>query len=433
MKTKLASLLVVLVLTTIQCTAQKTITVQAQSSDISNNLDLQAVASAFGESKDLADFERRLNDYDSKISNLDLNNDGEVDYLRVVENTEKNVHVIVIQAVLDKDVYQDVASIVVEKNNNKTSVRVIGDPYIYGEDYIIEPVYVYTPSIFSFFWGYNYHSWNSPYYWGYYPNYYRYRNPFEVNYYMSHIDSHINRDHHYYYTNTHRDDYAIRLQNSISRNDYATRYPDRTFNSRNENVRNKNEFNTRSSLPSRPAYQRNESVQRNTNPNLNNGASQRNVNPSSTPRTSRNDDDIYQNRNTRNQSLENRTNSNTQNNGGRPERNTQTYSQPTTPQVNRNTQTYTQPSAPQVNRNADVYRNQQNNNNTYQRQPSTETRQQPSVNRENNNTRPAPVVTQQPRQTQTRSVERSQPQNNTRESSPRTEKPSRSSDNSERR
>ena len=432
MKTKLASLLVVFVLVTTQCMAQKTITVEAQSTDISNNLDLQAVSSAFGESTDLADFERRLNDYDSQISNLDLNKDGEVDYLRVVENTENNVHVVVIQAVLDKDVYQDVATIVVEKNNNKTSVQVIGDPYIYGEDYIIEPVYVYTPSIFSFFWGYNYHSWYSPYYWGYYPNYYRNRNPYEVNYYMSHINSHINRDHHYYYSNTHRDDYAYRLRNSVSRNDYATRYPDRTFSRRNDNIRNKNEFNSRSSLPNRSDYQRNESVQRNPNSTRNNGTQQRNVNPSSNTRENRNNDDIYQNRTTRNQTYENRNNGNVQN-GGRTERNTQTYTQPSTPQpqVNRNSQTYTQPSAPQVNRNPDVYRNNQNN--SYQRQPSTETRQQPSVNRENNNTRQAPVVNQQPRQTETRSVERSQPQNNTRESSTRTEKPNRSSNNSERK
>jgi len=429
MKTKLASLLVVFVLVTTQCMAQKTVTVQAQSTDISNNLDLQAVASTFGESKDLADFERKLNDYDSKISNLDLNNDGEVDYLRVVENTENNVHVVVIQAVLDKDVYQDVATIVVEKNNNKTSVQVIGDPYIYGEDYIIEPVYVYTPSIFSFFWGYNYHSWYSPYYWGYYPNYYRYRNPYEVNYYMSHINHYINHDHHYYYSNTHRDDYAYRLRNSVSRNDYATRYPDRTFSRRNDNIRNKNEFNTQSRLPNRNEYQRNESVQRNSNSNWNNGTQQRNVNPG----IRRNDDDIYQNRSTRNQTYENRNNSNTQNNGGRSDRNTQTYTQPSTPQpqVNRNNQTYTQPTSPQVNRNADVYRNQQNN--TYQRQPNTETRQ-PNVNRENNNTRQAPVVNQQPRQTETRSVERSQPQNNSsRESTPKVERSNRSSNNSERK
>ena len=109
MKTKVMGIMVALFVTTIACTAQRTITVQATNDDISNNLDLQAVASAFGESTTLEDFENKLNDFDSRISNLDLNNDGEVDYLRVIENMDNNVHMIVIQAVLSRDIYQDIA------------------------------------------------------------------------------------------------------------------------------------------------------------------------------------------------------------------------------------------------------------------------------------------------------------------------------------
>jgi hypothetical protein len=157
MKTKALALIVVITLITTQCVAQKTITVEAQNNDISNNLDLKAVASAFGESQNLEDFEKKLNDYDSQISNLDLNNDGEVDYLRVIEKMENNVHVVVIQSVLEKDIYQDVATIVVERDqNSNTTVKIVGDPYIYGNNYIIEPTYYYTPSIFSWFWRPNY-------------------------------------------------------------------------------------------------------------------------------------------------------------------------------------------------------------------------------------------------------------------------------------
>ena len=54
--------------------------VYANNSDISDNLDLRAVASIFGDSKDLADFEYRLNDPTIQINNLDLNNDNQVDY-----------------------------------------------------------------------------------------------------------------------------------------------------------------------------------------------------------------------------------------------------------------------------------------------------------------------------------------------------------------
>ena len=243
MKTKVASLLVVFSFISTFCMAQEKITVEAQNTDISNNLDLKAVSTAFGESKNLEEFEKKLNDYDSQISNLDLNKDGQVDYLRVIEKNENGVHVVEIQAVLDKDVYQDVASIIVEKDqNNNPTVQVVGDPYLYGDNYIIEPSYIYTPSIFSFFWGANYFSWNSPYYWGYYPTYYHHRRPYGLNEYYSNVYSHINHNQRYYYTNSIRNTSAIGLRNSIRRNDLGVRQPSQSFSNRNVNVRNKRDF-----------------------------------------------------------------------------------------------------------------------------------------------------------------------------------------------
>jgi hypothetical protein len=402
MKAKVTSLLVVLFITTISCTAQRRITVEAQNNDISNNLDLQAVASTFGESKDLEDFERRLNDFDSQISNLDLNNDGEVDYLRVIENVENNVHVVVIQAVLDKDVFQDVATIVVERNNNRrTYVQVIGDPYIYGDNYIIEPVYVYTPSIFSFFWGYNYHCWNSPYYYGYYPRYYRYRHPFEVNVYLSHVYSRINHDHRYYYGERRRNEYAERMHYSISRNDYGKRHPEYNFNRRNENVRNKREFESNRA---------NNSIQ-----SRNEGRGQVYGPGARSEQTNRVQDDVYQRRTSQN--YDTRSDNNAQmNNGSRSERNT-------------NTQAYPQPS----NRQTEVAPNVPSRVYQPRTNPTVETRQQPTVNREsNNNSRPAPVVNQPSRQTETRTVERRPVETKpARAAEPRSE--SRSSNSAERR
>ena len=127
--------------------ADETVTVTATSSDISENLDLKTVATLFGQAKDLEQFEQLLNNPDSAFSNLDLNGDGEVDYLRVIETADNNRHLVVIQAVLARDIYQDVASIFVEKDNQSQSitVQVIGDEYVYGTDYIIEPVYIHRP------------------------------------------------------------------------------------------------------------------------------------------------------------------------------------------------------------------------------------------------------------------------------------------------
>ena len=61
MKTKLF-FIAILALGFTSIEAQSQTTVYAKNSDISDNLDLRAVASIFGESANLQDFERRLND-----------------------------------------------------------------------------------------------------------------------------------------------------------------------------------------------------------------------------------------------------------------------------------------------------------------------------------------------------------------------------------
>ena len=72
MKTKLLLLSLLTFVFATQIQAQNRTSVNAMNAEISDNLDLRAVASIFGDSKDLQDFERRLNDPELQISNLDL-------------------------------------------------------------------------------------------------------------------------------------------------------------------------------------------------------------------------------------------------------------------------------------------------------------------------------------------------------------------------
>lgn len=223
--------------------AQDVTNVTANSEDISQNLDLKAVASIFGDAEDLKDFERQLNDPEMGVSNLDMNNDGYVDYIRVVESGEGNLHVILLQAVIGKDQYQDVATIEVEKDDSgQTHVQVVGDVYMYGPDYIIEPVYVRPPVFFSFFWR-PYYSWYwSPWYWGYYPGWYRPWRPFPFYTYYGHCNAIINVNHSYTVVNTHRSSAARTVHASISRSDYAVKHPEQAFAQRNKGTRNKAEL-----------------------------------------------------------------------------------------------------------------------------------------------------------------------------------------------
>jgi len=208
--------------------------VTANSYDISDNLDLQAVASIFGESKDLSDFEFRLNDPNLRINNLDLNRDGYVDYLRVVELVEGRTHLIVIQAVLGKDLFQDVATIEVEKDTRQNVVlmQVVGNSYLYGPNYIYEPVYITRPPMFTLFWTSNYRAYHSSWGWGYYPDYYYGYSPYATDRYMSHIHVQINHYNNYYYSSSRYSTRAQRMYYDVHQDYYERQNPNQSFRTR---------------------------------------------------------------------------------------------------------------------------------------------------------------------------------------------------------
>lgn len=225
--------------------AQDTTTVTAVSDDISDDLDLEAVASIFGESKDLEDFEKKLNDPDTKISNLDLNEDGEVDYLRVVDNSKGDTKTVAVQAVIGKDKYQDVAVIdIVKDKDGETTVQVVGDVYMYGDAYIVQPVYVAPPPIFVWFWAPIYSPWHSPYYWGYYPPFF---SPWRVMArvsYRNHMYNHHSRYHNSYnHTSVRINHNSVTINNNNRRNDFAKNNPNKSFDKRNKGVSNKSGLN----------------------------------------------------------------------------------------------------------------------------------------------------------------------------------------------
>lgn len=240
MKTNLFTSVLITMLFASVTFGQDVTTVTATNYDISDNLDLTAVASIFGESKDLADFEYRLNNPKTQISNLDLNRDGYVDYLRVIESVEKNTHLIIIQSVLGSDLYQDVATIEVEKDlrSNTLQVQVVGDVFLYGNNYIYEPVYYARPVIFNTFWTGSYVVYHSPWYWGYYPAYYSYWRPYPVFRYRTHVYTYVNVYNTYNYVDVRRSPRAVAMHNSVRSNYYERQNPNQSFIKRNEGYRN---------------------------------------------------------------------------------------------------------------------------------------------------------------------------------------------------
>ncbi|TRX37520.1 hypothetical protein [Flavobacterium restrictum] len=243
MKTKLLFSALIASIFAFQMQAQNRTTVYAKSNDISDNLDLKAVASIFGDSDNLQDFERRLNDPKLQISNLDLNNDDQVDYLRVIESVEKRTHVIIIQSVLDRDVYQDIATIDVEKDNyNAVHIQVVGNTYMYGENYIYEPVYYRTPVIYASFWSIHYRPYASTWYWNYYPSYYYAWSPYPVFRYRNNIYNCVNNYNSYNYVTYRSSRRAENIYNSRRNNGYEIAHPDYSFSRRNSEISNRYEL-----------------------------------------------------------------------------------------------------------------------------------------------------------------------------------------------
>lgn len=221
-----------------------------------DNLNLYAVMKLFQSSATLEGFEKSLNAEDSKINNLDLNNDDKTDYIKVIDNVDKQVHNIVLQVPVNDKENQDVATFIVEKNaKGEVQIQLIGDEELYGKNYVVEPNYNdsiaqketpnpgyvkqsstqtvdskgnttivnnYTTTqtaswpVVSYMFMPTYVVWVSPWRFGYYPPYY---NPWTPWYWQRYYGYHYNYG--YYYYGNYR--YCNYYRNPVAYNSYYSR------------------------------------------------------------------------------------------------------------------------------------------------------------------------------------------------------------------
>lgn len=204
-----------------------------------DNLNLYAVMKTFQESKTLEDFEKSINDPANRINNLDLNGDNYVDYIMVVDNVKDDVHYIVLRVAINRNENQDVAVFTVQRfSNGEVQIQLTGDVALYGNNYIIEPIYdennygtpnpgytgdnvvVYgrrvtvvrtTPVIIAswplirYIYAPDYYGWTSHWYWDYYPTWWNPWRPYYWHYYYGYHYNWYNDYYcHYRRWNTHR-------------------------------------------------------------------------------------------------------------------------------------------------------------------------------------------------------------------------------------
>ena len=156
--------------------AEDRVIVVSPATELDGNLDLAAVAEVFKESENLQDFERALNDPDIFLNNLDLNGDGEVDFIRVLEEEKEEGRLIVLQAIMDENTYVDVAYIdIAKEDNGDYEMQIRGEESLYGDDYYYIPEntnisrWPIIVSLYDPFYDYYY----SPYSWNHYPDWWQ--------------------------------------------------------------------------------------------------------------------------------------------------------------------------------------------------------------------------------------------------------------------
>ena len=80
-----------------------------------DNFSLEGALAMFKKANSLEEFEKMLNQEDNNINNLDLNNDGNIDYINVDDIKENDNHVIVLSTFVNEIEKQDIATIGIEK------------------------------------------------------------------------------------------------------------------------------------------------------------------------------------------------------------------------------------------------------------------------------------------------------------------------------
>ncbi|WP_298120055.1 hypothetical protein [Flavobacterium sp.] len=199
---------------------------ESSTENTGENFSLEGALAMFKNAKSLEEFEKLINEDNNNVNNLDLNNDGEIDYITVNDIKDGDTHVIVLSTFLGENEKQDVATIGIEKTGTEEAqLQIIGDENLYAENTIVEPFDVnekaenskgpnnfeikttrvivnvwFWPSV-RFIYAPSYVVWVSPYRWGFYPKWWKPWKPYRHNVFYGRCAPHRV---YYHRTTTHR-------------------------------------------------------------------------------------------------------------------------------------------------------------------------------------------------------------------------------------
>ena len=93
-----------------------------------DDFSLEGALELFKNSNSLEEFEKNLNQENNQVNNLDLDGDGQTDYINVEDIKENDTHMIVMSTYLNETEKQDIALIAIEKTSEGNAVlQIEGD------------------------------------------------------------------------------------------------------------------------------------------------------------------------------------------------------------------------------------------------------------------------------------------------------------------
>jgi hypothetical protein len=105
-----------------------------------DDFSLQGALDLFKRNIEMEKFEEELNTDSTHVNNLDLDGNGEIDYVRVETRREDNAVYVVMKVAVSATENQDVAVIGIEKTGEESAtLQIIGDEDLYPANTIVEP------------------------------------------------------------------------------------------------------------------------------------------------------------------------------------------------------------------------------------------------------------------------------------------------------
>ncbi len=151
---------------------QPEIVVNSEVASLGENLNLQALGELVKNSKNAQEIEEKLN-VSGSINNLDLNGDGNVDYIKVTEYGDGNSKGFSFTVDLASNDSQEIATIEVNKGSSNVEMNIQGNEQLYGNNNHYNSSFGLTDLLIMNYLFSPYHRpYFSPYHYGYYPGFY---------------------------------------------------------------------------------------------------------------------------------------------------------------------------------------------------------------------------------------------------------------------